>query len=166
MVVSLALLALLFAGMLYDLRDRSVPMTVTAGGLIAAGLISLFKGLWAPVLLLVALMLVSDFELRIKRLAFGITITAFCTSFQLATAPICALILSVWLLWEFDVMGGADVKLIASAALIFSDPLVIVPIMAAGGVQGVIAAIQKKKEIPFVASIFCGTLLFVLYPFI
>jgi hypothetical protein len=67
LIVSLALLALLFAGMLYDLRDHEVPMTITAGGLIVAGLYSLTKGLWAPVLLLIALILVSEFELRVKQ---------------------------------------------------------------------------------------------------
>jgi Flp pilus assembly protein protease CpaA len=78
---------------------------------------------------------------------------------------ICVLILGVWVLWEYGILGGADVKLLIAAALVLGNPIVLIPISVAGGIQGVIASLQKKKEIPFVASIFCGTLLFVIYPY-
>lgn len=77
---------------------------------------------------------------------------------------ICVTIFSVWVLWEFDILGGADGKLLIAAVLVLGNPAVLIPISIAGGIQGVIASLQKKNEIPFVVSIFCGTLLFVLYP--
>lgn len=61
---------------------------------------------------------------------------------------ICLLILVVWVLWEFGVLGGADVKLIIAAALVLGNPIFLIPISIVGGVQGVIASLQKKREIP------------------
>jgi hypothetical protein len=57
------------------------------------------------------------------------------------------------------------VKLLIAATLVFGNPIVLIPIAVSGGIQGVIASLQKKRDIPFVVSIFCGTLLFVLYPY-
>jgi Flp pilus assembly protein protease CpaA len=92
-------------------------------------------------------------------------LSVFSAIFQPSAALICLLILVVWALWEFGVLGGADVKLIIAAALVLGNPIFLIPISIVGGVQGVIASLQKKREIPFVVSIFCGTLLFVLYPY-
>jgi Flp pilus assembly protein protease CpaA len=151
--------------MIYDLRDCEVPMPLTVGGLVGAGVYAFFNGFWAPVLLTIALTYVADFNPRTKRLAFAMTLTAFAGIFQPAEALICALILGVWVLWEYGILGGADVKLLIAATLVLGNPIVLIPIAIAGGVQGVIASLQKKREIPFVASIFCGTLLFVFYPY-
>ena len=68
------------------------------------------------------------------------------------------------MLWEFEVIGGADAKLLIATLFVFNNPIVLIFISIVGGVQGVIAALKKKKEIPFVVSFFCGTFLFVLYP--
>ena len=165
LIASIALLALFFACTIYDLRDREVPMPLTIGGLVGAGVYALFVGLWAPVLLTIALTHVADFNPREKRLAFGLTLAAFSAIFQPEAALICALILGFWILWEFGILGGADVKLLIVATLVLGNPIVLIPIAVSGGIQGVIASLQKKREIPFVASIFCGTLLFVVYPF-
>ena len=165
LIASIAVLALFFTCMVYDLRNHQVPMPLTVGGMVGAGIYALFNGLWAPVLLMIALTQVSDFNPREKRLAFALTLSAFAAIFQPAAGLICLLILVVWVLWEFGVLGGADVKLIIAAALIFENPIFLIPISIIGGVQGVIASLQKKREIPFVVSIFCGTLLFVLYPY-
>jgi len=165
LIASIALLALFFACMVYDLRNHQVPTPLTVGGMVGAGVYTLFNGLWAPVLLMIALTHVSDFNPREKRLAFALTLSAFTAIFQPAATLICLLILIVWVLWEFGVLGGADVKLIIAAALVLGNPIFLIPISIVGGVQGVIASLQKKREIPFVVSIFCGTLLFVLYPY-
>lgn len=151
--------------MVYDLRNHQVPTSLTVGGMVGAGVYALFNGLWAPVLLMIALTHVSDFNPREKRLAFALTLSTFASIFQPAATLICVLILVVWVLWEFGVLGGADVKLIIAAALVLGNPIFLIPISIVGGVQGVIASLQKKREIPFVVSIFCGTLLFVLYPY-
>lgn len=141
-------------------------MPLTIGGLVAAGVYALFYGLWAPVLLTFSLILVADFYPRKKRLFFALILTGLAALIQTAAALICALILAVWMLWEFGVIGGADAKLLIAAVLVFNNPFILIFISIAGGVQGVIAALQKKKEIPFVVSIFCGTFLFVLYPYL
>jgi hypothetical protein len=151
--------------MVYDLRNHQIPTPLTVGGMVGAGVYALFNGLWAPVLLMIALTHVSDFNPREKRLAFALTLSAFSAIFQPATALICALILGFWVLWEFGTLGGADVKLLIAATLVFGNPIVLIPIAVSGGIQGVIASLQKKRDIPFVVSIFCGTLLFVLYPY-
>lgn len=151
--------------MVYDLRNHQVPMPLTVGGMVGAGVYALFNGLWAPVLLMIALTHVSDFNPREKRLAFALALSSFSAIFQPAAGLICLLILVVWVLWEFGVLGGADVKLIIAAALVLGNPIFLIPISIVGGLQGVIASLQKKREIPFVVSIFCGTLLFVLYPY-
>lgn len=140
-------------------------MPVTVGGLVGAGLYALFNGLWAPVLLIIALTHVADFNPRKKRLAFSLIFAAFSAIFQPEAALICALILGFWVLWEFGILGGADVKLLIAATLVLGNPIVLILIAVSGGIQGVIASLQKKIEIPFVASIFCGTLLFVVYPY-
>jgi hypothetical protein len=151
--------------MVYDLRNHQVPTPLTVGGMVGAGVYALFNGFWAPVLLMIALTHVADFNPRVKRLAFALTLTSFSGVIQPAAAFICLLILVVWVLWEFCVLGGADVKLIIAAALVLGNPIFLIPISIVGGVQGGIASLQKKREIPFVVSIFCGTLLFVLYPY-
>ena len=166
MIVSFALLALLFICMIYDLRDQQVPMLLTVGGLVGAGVYALFRGLWAPVLLTFALILVADFNLRTKRLVFALTLTGLAALIQPTDALICAFILVIWMLWEFGVIGGADAKLLIATMFVFNNPFVLIFISIAGGVQGVIAALRKKKEIPFVVSIFCGTFLFILYPYL
>ena len=111
LIASIAVLALFFTCMVYDLRNHQVPMPLTVGGMVGAGVYALFNGLWAPVLLMIALTHVSDFNPREKRLAFALTLSAFAAIFQPAATLICLLILVVWVLWEFGVLGGADVKL-------------------------------------------------------
>jgi Flp pilus assembly protein protease CpaA len=166
LIVNFVLLVLLFVCMIYDLRDREVPMPLTLTCLVGAGLFALFCGLWSPVLLTIALIFVADFDPREKRLAFALTLSAFAGIFQPAAALICIVILGVWMLWEFGIMGGADVKLLIAITLVTGNPAILIPVSVAGGIQGVIASLRKQTEIPFVTSIFCGSLLFVLHPLI
>ena len=166
MIARIALLALLFMSMLYDLRKHEVPMFLTVTGLVGSGLYAILNGLWTPVLLTVILTLVSDLNSRGKLLAIAMTSSVIASFVQPGGVLICATIFSVWALWEFGILGGADAKLMIAVVLILGNPAVIIPISIAGGIQGVVASLQKKKEIPFVVSIFCGTLLFVSYPYL
>lgn len=152
--------------MLFDLRDREVPMPLTLGCLVGAGIYAIFQGLWSPVLLTIALILVADFNSKVKRLAFAITLSVFAAIAQSATLLICVIILSLWILWELGILGGADVKLLITTLLIAGNPAILIPISVTGGFQGLIASLKKQKEIPFVVSIFCGSLIYVLYPLI
>lgn len=166
LIANCGLLVLLFVGMIYDLRDREVPMPLTLGCLIGPGVYALLSGLWSPVLLTIALTHVADFNPREKRLAFALTLSAFAGLLQPAASLNCLVILGFWMLWEFGIMGGADVKLLIAITLVTGNPGFLIPISIAGGIQGVIASLRKQKEVPFVVSIFCGSLLFVLYPLI
>jgi Flp pilus assembly protein protease CpaA len=164
MIARIALLAMLFVSMPYDLQKHEVPISLTVAGLVGSGLYAILNGLWVPVLLTVILTLVSDFNPRGKRLAIAMISSVIASFVQPGGVLICAAIFGVWVLWEFGNLGGADAKLLIAAVLILGNPAVLLPISIAGGIQGVVASLQKKKEIPFVAAIFCGTLLFVLYP--
>ena len=166
LVTSILLLALLFICTIYDLRDREVPMPLTLGCLVGAGGYGLFNGLWSPVLLTIGLILVADLNSRTKRLVFALIFTVFATLFQLDSGLINTVIVGIWLLWELGVMGGADAKLLIALTLLTGNPIILIPIAVMGGIQGVFASLRNQKEIPFVASIFCGSLLFVLYPLI
>jgi Flp pilus assembly protein protease CpaA len=163
MIAMIALLALFLVSMVFDLRKREVPIFLTVTGLVGSGLHALINGLWAPALLTIILILVSDFNHRAIRLAIAMISSVIASFVQPGGVLICAVIFGVWVLWEFDILGGADVKFLIAAVLVLGNPVVLIPISIAGGIQGIIASLQKKKEIPFVASIFCGTLLFVLY---
>ena len=163
MIARIALLALLFMSMLTDQRKYEVPMLFTITGLAGSGLYAILNGLWAPVLLTVILTLVSDFNPRGKRLAIAMISSVIALFVQPGSELISATLLGVWVFWEFGILGGADAKLLIAAELIIGNPAVLLPISIAGGIQGVIASFQKKKEIPLVVSIFCGTLLFILY---
>jgi Flp pilus assembly protein protease CpaA len=166
MIARIALLVLLFMSMIYDQRKREVPMSLTVAGLVGSGFYAILNGLWTPVLLTAVLTLVSDFNHRAIRLAIAMISSVIASIVQPGGVLICATIFSVWVLWEFGILGGADAKLLMTAVLVLGNPAVLIPISIVGGIQGVIASLQKKKEIPFIVSIFFGTLLFVLYPYL
>ena len=165
LIASLTISALFLVCMIFDLRDHKVPFQLTVSAMVGSGVYALLRGVWSPVLLMATLTHVSDFLPREKRLFFAFFLSVFAAIFQPAHAMVCALILGVWLMWEFGKMGGADVKLIMAAALTLGTPLIVIPISLAGGVQGMIALLRKQKEIPFVVSIFAGTIIFTLYPY-
>ncbi len=165
LIASFVLIALFFAGMIHDLRKRELPPGLTLGALVGAGVYALFQGLWIPVLLVFALLMADNLELRSKWLAFAVTLTVAAFFVQPEVALIGAVTIAAWILWECGMLGGADVKLLAAALLVLGTPLVLVPIALVGGIQGLIAALQKKREIPFAVSIFCGSLFFVVYPY-
>lgn len=122
-------------------------------------------GYWAPVLLVFALVLVSDLPVRAERWVWGGILAVALSLFQLPCALLCVCLFASWGMWELRFLGGADVKLLWAISLIFGTPLVLIPIALFGGIQGGAARARKKKEIPFVLSIFIGTLWFVIAPF-
>jgi hypothetical protein len=63
----------------------------------------------------------------------------------------------VWALWEIGVSGGADANIIITLVLIFSNGLLFIPIVFAGGLQGLAAIIAKMQSIPYTVSIAAGT---------
>jgi Flp pilus assembly protein protease CpaA len=63
-------------------------------------------------------------------------------------------------------MGGADMKLMIAATLAFCSPAVLIPITIIGGFQGALALLRKQTSVPYVLSIFLGTLFYTLAPLI
>jgi len=163
-MISVSLMVFLFTCMCFDLRDRNVPMLLTISGLAGSAILALFNGFWASVLLTIAIILVSDIANSSRRLILVSAIFSLSAFLHPIEIPLCAGIISVWTLWEFDALGGADVKLLIASMLTLGSPQVLIPVAVAGGIQGLIAALLKKKEIPFVLSIFIGSLLFLAAP--
>lgn len=164
MIAPIFLLAILFASMLFDLRTREVPAVLTLGSLLGSAGISLWQGMWSPVLLIVALALIGDFDPRSKRLAFSATAAAFACIFQPTTGLLCLAMFALWLLWAYGLAGGADVKLLMAALLVFDDVAVLLPVAIAGGVLGILAVLRRQCQIPYVPAIFFGAALFWAYP--
>jgi hypothetical protein len=55
-------------------------------------------------------------------------------------------------------MSGGDMKLIAAAILAFCSPGVLIPVTLIGGVQGGVALFCNQTFVPYVLSIFLGTM--------
>ena len=98
-----------------------------------------------------------------RRNAIAVMLTAFSILLQPATYPICLACLVFWMLWEFNILGGADAKLLIAETLIVGTPWFYLPVAVVGGIQGIIAGFRRQKDIPFVVAISCGTLLFLFF---
>jgi Flp pilus assembly protein protease CpaA len=154
------LLVWLFICMIYDLRFREVPAVVTLVPLGLAGVYAFVRGWWVPPLLAVALIVISDFEPRERRYAFAGLVSAFAALFDPATTMTVAILATIWVTWEIGAMGGADAKLLMVIALVLPQSVVFLWIALAGGFQGLIALVFKKKEVPYIVAIFAGTFLY------
>jgi hypothetical protein len=53
-------------------------------------------------------------------------------------------------------------KLMIAVTLAFGSPAVLIPITIAGGFQGGVGLLRKKTTVPYVLSIFLGTLVYTL----
>lgn len=150
----------LFVCTIYDLRCREVPMWVSLGPLITAGIYSLVCGLWIPPVLTAALIIISDFEPKAKRYAFAGVISVFAAIFDPPMALTIFILATVWGLWEIGAMGGADAKLLMVLAMVIPQPFVFLFIALVGGAQGLFALIFRRKDVPYIVAIFAGTCLY------
>lgn len=159
----LFLLIWLLVSMIYDLRYRELPAKLTLIPLALAGFYALFvHGSWVSVGFAAALILIADLEPRQRRLLFAGVVAALAVIFQPAAYLQIIILLTIWLLWDFGAMGGADAKLLFVIGLTIQQPFVFVLIAFAGGIQGLAALLLRRKEIPFVVAIFAGAALFAL----
>jgi Flp pilus assembly protein protease CpaA len=151
--------------MLYDLRQREIPTTLTLICLAGAGVVALLQHFCAPFVLTVVLILVSDIHSPAwQRILAGIACLLACI-LQPASIALSFFTFAIWSFWDLGLFGGADAKLLIAVRLVTDNPGVLIPIFLAGGIQGLVARLRKKTEIPFVVSIFSGTFLFFLTPF-
>lgn len=150
----------------FDLRLREVPAWLTLTTLLGSGAYAVFHGFWMPALLTVALCLVSEITISAQRRSFAAVISTFSAIFLPSSTIACLALFSIWLLWDLGYMGGADLKLMIAATLAFGSPAVLIPITIAGGFQGSVALLRKQTTVPYVLSIFLGTLVYTLGPLI
>lgn len=143
----------------FDLRSRQVPAPLTIPPLFLAGLWRLLHGGWLMVLLVVALVLISDLPWARWRIPLACLASVLSFSVASSSGLIYAMLVvfAVWAMWEAGGTGGADAKIIISLVLLFADGLLFVPIVLAGGVQGLFGLMARRKTIPYTVAIALGT---------
>jgi hypothetical protein len=144
--------------MVFDLRSREVPALLTIPPLILAALWRLFHGDWQVVLLVVALVLISDLPWAKWRIPLAGLASVLALSIASSSGLVYAMlvIFSVWAMWEIGATGGADAKIIITLVLLFADGLLFIPIVLIGGLQGLLGLIRKRKTIPYTVAITLG----------
>ena len=143
----------------YDLRSRQVPVLLTVIPLALAAAWRLSQGDWQMVLLVIVLILISDFPKAQWRIPFACLGIILIVAFSGSSIPPSAFlaISAVWMAWETGATGGADAKIIITLVLIFANGWLFVPIILVGGLQGLIALVSKQKTIPYTVAISLGT---------
>jgi len=145
--------------MIYDLRSRQAPALLTIPPLVLAAFWRLFQGGWQMVLLVIALILVSDLPWAKWRIPLACLGSVLALSFAGSSESVYAVlvIFAAWALWEIGATGGADAKIILSLVLLFGNGLLFIPIVLVGGIQGLIGLIARRKTIPYTVAITLGT---------
>ena len=143
----------------YDLHSRQVPALLTLPPLILAAFWRLFHGCWQIVLLVAALILISDLPKAKWRIPLACLAALLSLSSTQSSGSIYAMlvIFAVWILWESGATWGADAKIIITLVLLFADGLLFIPIVLVGGIQGLFGLIARRKTIPFTVAITLGT---------
>ncbi len=111
------------------------------------------------VVLVATLILISDFAWPKWRIPLACLASVFAMSIHSAPESIFTIlvIFAAWALWEIGATGGADAKIIITLVLLLGNGLLFIPIVLAGGVQGLVGLITKKKTIPYTVAITLGT---------
>lgn len=148
--------------MIYDLRYRELPPKLTLIPLILACIYALCQGEWIATGYMVALILIADLEPRQRRLLFAGVVGVYAAIIDPAAYVQIAILFTIWMLWDIGVMGGADAKLLMVIGLTIQQPAVFVFIALVGGIQGLVALMLHRKEIPFIVAIFAGATFFAL----
>jgi hypothetical protein len=149
----------LSACMVFDLRSRQVPALLTLVPLALAAVWRFFLGGWMMVLLVAALILISDIPSARWRIPLA-ALFALSLLFASGKAEMVygiLVIAAIWAMWELGATGGADAKIIITLVLLFGNGLLYLPIVLVGGAQGLIGLIARRKTIPFTVSITLGT---------
>ena len=148
----------------YDLKWREVPPALTIPPLFGAVLWSVFTGNAGVALFIVQLFILADVSIRMRGFANGLQVTIFCLALAISPDPWLAATTMltaylIWSVWRLEKMGGADAQVLLALTLVFG-PTILLPITLAGGVQGLVSLLAKKKTIPYMVSILAGMSIF------
>jgi Flp pilus assembly protein protease CpaA len=149
--------AWLAACVVCDLKTRQVPNTLTLSALLAAAIWRAISGEWLVVGMVLILIAVSDLA-RIPRLLTAWTAWIVCL--VMGGSPQSDLsipLFGAWLLWDLEVMGGADAKMLTALLLLTGSPLLFPAVLLAGGLQGLVGLLRKEQTIPYTVAIATGT---------
>lgn len=151
----------------YDLKWREVPSALTIPPLFGAVLWKVLDGNVAVALFVVALFILADVSVRARGFANGLQAVVFCLGLAISPDPWLAAITMltayvIWAIWRLEKMGGADAQVLLALTLVFG-PAILLPITLAGGVQGLVSLLAKKRTIPYMVSILAGASIFVLF---
>lgn len=139
-----------------DLKTRQVPNTLTLSVLLAAAIWRAISGEWLVVGMVLALIAVSDLP-RIPRILLAWTAWILCLVLGgPAQGNLSIAQFGAWLLWELEVMGGADTKMLTALLLLTGAPMLFIAVLLAGGLQGLIGLLRKEKTVPYTVAIAAG----------
>jgi Flp pilus assembly protein protease CpaA len=155
-----------------DIKTRQVPNTLTLSALLLAAIWRATQGDWLVVGMVLALIAISDLPHTARILLAGAAWMAVILFGSTAQGNLSHALFAAWVLWELGVMGGADTKMLTALLLFIGDPLLLVAVFLAGGLQGLIGLLRKEKSIPYTVAIAAGTVWFLVaqllrsrYPF-
>ena len=148
----------------YDLKSRTVPAWLTLPGFFIALLLKEASGELALVAIVGLVFVLSDLSGILQYLAIFLLTTLFMltlfTTENVVSAELSMLaILSIWLCWKFNILGGADAQVLA-ALILFVGPEIVVPMALMNAIQGLVGMVMKRKTIPAMLSILAGACVF------
>jgi Flp pilus assembly protein protease CpaA len=164
MAGSLIVCAWLAACAVHDLRSRTVPAWLTLPGLFIALLLNEAQGELALVAFVALVFVLSDLPLFLRGLVCLLLLALFVLALLTSADPVAAelsmlAVLSIWLSWKFNLLGGADAQVLA-ALILFCGPAILVPVALMNAIQGLAGMLMKRKTIPAMLSILTGACVF------
>jgi len=141
-----------------DLKTRKVPNTLTLSALLVAAIWRAVAGDWLVVGMVLALIAISDLPRTVRILLAGGAWMAVILFGSMAQGNLSHALFAAWVLWELEIMGGADTKMLTALLLMIGDPLLLVAVFLAGGLQGLIGLLRKETSIPYTVAIAAGTI--------
>ena len=147
-----------------DLKSRTVPAWLTLPGLFIALLSKEASGELALVAFVGLVFVLSDLPLILRGLVCllltALFVLALLTTADVVSAELSMLaILSIWLCWKFNILGGADAQVLA-ALILLCGPEILVPVALMNAIQGLVGMVMKRKTIPAMLSILAGACVF------
>lgn len=143
----------------FDLKKQEVPNFLTILPLALSSIYAVFSENGIQIVFLIFLFVISDFpkDLRLPCGLIGILFGLYILPQQ---AFLFASYFVFWSLWAFEVMGGADVKILMSLLLITQSPSLGWLVLIAGGFLGLVYLIKGRNNFPYTLAITSGTCFF------